>query len=339
MHRVAYLDGWRGLAILLVLADHFTHISGFKFGGFGVELFFVLSGRLMAELLVVQATPWRTFLWRRFSRIYPALLVLCTAMLIFSHSSLYPAYAPKVSAGEYGAALLFAMNYAAPFRDHVIILDHTWSLCVEEHSYLLLVLVVFAVSRFRRSEPHGGESREEVAKHVAFAAASISAAMILSGIVQAQFFDPDTTDLYWRTDVRAGSVLISFALYLALRPLQRRQQSKDLPAWLPSAAFLVALCLQSELCPAWITYSMGTLALAVCVNTIDFASQPVRSALSARWITSVGMISYSLYLWQQPFFKFSNALSTPVGLAGSFAMAATSYFLIEKPSRSFLNRL
>lgn len=339
MQRVAYLDGWRGLAILFVLVDHFARIPGFKLGSFGVELFFVLSGRLMAELLVVQDTPWRTFLWRRFSRIYPALLVLCTAMLIFSHSSLYPAYAPKVSAGEYGAALLFAMNYAARFRDHVIILDHTWSLCVEEHSYLLLVLLVLAVSRFRRGEPHGGESRAQVARQVGLAAGLIGVAMILSGIVQAQFFDPNATGLYWRTDVRAGSVLMSFALYLALRPLQMRQQGAGLPSWLPTATFLIALSLQSELFPVWITFSLGTLALAVCVNTIDFASEPVRSALSARWITSVGMISYSLYLWQQPFFKFSDVLSAPVSLAGSFAVAAISYVLIEKPSRAFLNRL
>ncbi len=336
MHRVAYLDGWRGLAILLVLIDHFTPVSGFRLGSFGVELFFVLSGRLMAELLVVRNTPWQTFLWRRLSRIYPALLVFCTSMLVVSHSSLYPAFAPGISGAEYGAALLFAMNYAFAFIPTAVTLDHTWSLSVEEHSYLLLVLIVFAVSRVAQGL-HA--DRESAARAVAFAAALISAAMILSGIVQAQFFDPETTNLYWHTDVRAGSVLISFALYLLLRPIENRPEGTQLPQWIPTAAFLTALTLKSEMFPVWLGYSVGTLALSIAVNTIDFASQPVRSALSARPITSLGMVSYSLYLWQQPFFKFSDFIWAPAALAGSLAMASVSYLLIEKPSRAFLNRL
>ncbi len=339
MQRLAYLDGWRGLAIVFVLIDHFTPVSGFRLGSFGVELFFVLSGRLMAELLVVRGTPWRTFLWRRFSRIYPALLVFCTTMLILSHSSLYPAFAPGVSWAEYGASLLFAMNYAAASMGNTLVLDHTWSLGVEEHSYLLLVLIVFAVSRIAQSEDYERKDRERVARDVAFTAALISAAMILSGIIQSQFFDPNATNLYWHTDVRAGSVLISFALYLALRPPVKRTRGAELPPWLPTAAFLTALTLKSEIFPVWLGYSLGTLALAVAVNTIDCASEPVRSALSSRPIAGVGMISYSLYLWQQPFFKFSNFIWPPVALAASVVMASISYLLIEKPSRAFLNRL
>jgi peptidoglycan/LPS O-acetylase OafA/YrhL len=51
--RLSYLDGWRGLAIICVLAGHFLFIKSFNLGPFGVELFFVLSGRLMADILFV----------------------------------------------------------------------------------------------------------------------------------------------------------------------------------------------------------------------------------------------------------------------------------------------
>jgi peptidoglycan/LPS O-acetylase OafA/YrhL len=73
--RLSALDGWRGLAILGVLFDHFVTKSGINLGRFGVELFFVLSGRLMAEILFVQKMPLNVFFLRRFSRVYPALFV------------------------------------------------------------------------------------------------------------------------------------------------------------------------------------------------------------------------------------------------------------------------
>ncbi|MBB6484382.1 acyltransferase family protein [Rhizobium lusitanum] len=61
------LDGWRGLAILIVLTGHFggdTVLPGLASAG--VDLFFVLSGRLMAEILFVRKIPLRLFFFRRF---------------------------------------------------------------------------------------------------------------------------------------------------------------------------------------------------------------------------------------------------------------------------------
>ena len=52
--RITYLDGWRGLAIIMVLLGHFFSIRLFSLAPFGVEFFFVLSGRLMAEILFVE---------------------------------------------------------------------------------------------------------------------------------------------------------------------------------------------------------------------------------------------------------------------------------------------
>ena len=51
---IGYLDGWRGMAILLVLIGHFYPIKAMNLGTLGVDLFFVLSGRLMADILFVQ---------------------------------------------------------------------------------------------------------------------------------------------------------------------------------------------------------------------------------------------------------------------------------------------
>ena len=50
LQRIHYLDGWRGVAILLVLVSHFTLINGVNFGRMGVDVFFVLSGRTSIAL-------------------------------------------------------------------------------------------------------------------------------------------------------------------------------------------------------------------------------------------------------------------------------------------------
>lgn len=351
MQRVAYLDGWRGLAILFVLVDHFGDIERFNFGAFGVELFFVLSGRLMAELLVVQAMPWRTFLWRRFSRIYPALLAFCVLMLIVSNlPSLYPGYAPAVSLREFLAAILLVMNYAAPFHPDILTIDHLWSVCVEEHSYLLLVVIALVAKRWGKGHADSASASSEpersmegkpagAARYIQLIAVCVAVAMMISGTVQALLTHENEHELFWRTDVRAASVLLPFAVYLSIRPLDRLRRGTPFPPWLPTATFLLALIFSDQLFPGWIRYSLGTMALAVSVNTIDFAAPSLLRVLRSRLLTTFGLLSYSLYLWQQPFYKFSNVIGSGPALAGTAIAAMASYALIEKPCRSALNRL
>jgi peptidoglycan/LPS O-acetylase OafA/YrhL len=73
--RIAYLDGWRGAAIALVILGHFF-FPNTGVASTGVEVFFVLSGRLMAEILFIESYPLKRFFlkrslagsWRRLSR-------------------------------------------------------------------------------------------------------------------------------------------------------------------------------------------------------------------------------------------------------------------------------
>jgi|GEM_PF-3598329 peptidoglycan/LPS O-acetylase OafA/YrhL len=106
MGRIAYLDGWRGCAVLAVLIAHFGSTKGINLGRFGVELFFALSGRLMAEILFVRATPLSSFFPRRISRVYPALFVLASALLLTSGANADPTFS------QYLSAITFTANYA-----------------------------------------------------------------------------------------------------------------------------------------------------------------------------------------------------------------------------------
>ncbi|MES0128269.1 acyltransferase [Mesorhizobium sp. M0029] len=139
--RLAYLDGWRGLSIALVLIGHFFPVPGINLGVLGVEFFFVLSGRLMGEILFIERFPLKKFFKRRFSRIYPALLVFVTSAMI-GLSSTFIAFKWKAAL----TALTFTYNYAGILITRAGALDHIWSLCVEEHAYIILALISVAVT-------------------------------------------------------------------------------------------------------------------------------------------------------------------------------------------------
>lgn len=316
MHdRLLYLDGWRGVAILAVLVGHFTRFS--SAGGTGVEIFFVLSGRLMAQILFVDRYPLPIFFQRRLSRVVPALAVLVVAMLSLSavSSRLFdgPSYATITDALT---ALTFTSNYASALFGTRSILEHTWSLAVEEHSYILLALVAVLVSR-----------RSSSAARLLLPVALLCMA---NGLWLAFHFHGRELDheVYWRTDVRAASVFLSAAIYLLVR-------GRTMPTYLGPLAFGVGLILTPA--PAEIKYTLGTLCFALAVNALEAAPPMILKALSWKPLVGVGLISYSLYLWQQPFYAFKAQLHTPVALVLALVAAAGSYFIVERPARRYLN--
>jgi peptidoglycan/LPS O-acetylase OafA/YrhL len=322
---IGYLDGWRGLAILAVLVGHFLPAKSINFGPVGVELFFVLSGRLMAEMLIVRQTPLGTFFWRRFSRIYPALLLFCSAMLVASIFSKVIGIRLPSSVGfsEYFAAIFFAMNYAASIFGMQGVLDHVWSLSVEEHSYAILAAVSFFSARNR--------------KRSATIAAVLAVVMMFFGVLQALLTNQSEHQLYWRTDVRAASVFISFAFYILFDPL--RKPGRKWSYLIAPLCLSAAIATNFDLFPIWLKYSVGTTLFAISINTVDWASAWVKRCLSGGGLVFIGALSYSLYLWQQPFYRLVSFVGWAPALLATFVVALGSYFIIEKPCRKTLNEL
>lgn len=135
-----YLDGWRGLAICFLLIGHFFPVPGINLGSAGVNLFFVLSGFLMARLLFLDEVPIPTFYRRRAARIFPAVLCFLAVVVVA-----FLAFGKPISWPEVAAAAAFVNNYfPGPPGASVMPFGHIWSLRVEEHSYILLSLVALA---------------------------------------------------------------------------------------------------------------------------------------------------------------------------------------------------
>ncbi|CDX12398.1 Acyltransferase 3 [Mesorhizobium sp. ORS 3324] len=316
--RLAYLDGWRGLSIALVLIGHFFPVPGINLGVLGVEFFFVLSGRLMAEILFIEHFPLKKFFKRRFSRIYPALLVfVIAAMAGLAGTSI--AFKWKAAL----TALTFTYNYAGILINRAGALDHIWSLCVEEHSYILLALISVVVS-----------GRANVVRLLV----GLSLLAMANGAVSYWVFGMDYETSYWRTDVHVASILVSAAICLLKADGRLPAFLKNRHVALAAAAGAVLLFLDPM--PTPVHYLLGVPMLALAVNALDFSGGYLTGLLSSRPMVMLGLWSYSLYLWQQPFYKFVyDRDSAPIPmLAAVFACALASYYIVEKPARGWLNR-
>src|SRR5262249_26897181 len=191
------------------LLGHFTPLPGIDFGRVGVELFFVLSGRLMAEILFVRNFALPAFFRRRISRIWPALVFFVLAIGI--ESAIFDP--GQVRGFDILTALTFTINYVSAFGHRVYVFDHIWSLCIEEHAYVFLALVAFAARRWRWN-----------AGLICLVAAACS---MLSGAFQSFVLHGQYHQVYWRTDARVASILLSSAFYLLIH------ENKDLYSRIP----------------------------------------------------------------------------------------------------------
>jgi peptidoglycan/LPS O-acetylase OafA/YrhL len=138
--RIPQLDLLRGVAILMVMANHLPY-AAIKWGWIGVDLFFVLSGFLISGLLYNDIkTQGRIrlgrFYFRRGMKIYPSFWAMIGFVVLVS---------PAIrNGGPVANELLFLQSYAPR------IFGHTWSLAVEEHFYILIPLFL-ALLAYRKS--------------------------------------------------------------------------------------------------------------------------------------------------------------------------------------------
>lgn len=172
-NRIASLDGIRGIAVLAVFAFHYINnqvldnswfierfgIAGkvlqriTYFGWSGVDLFFILSGFLIGNILLTNkhsGSLFKTFYIRRFLRIIPVYYLLLIVFVILTFTSLYDTDAYIFSNPlPVGAYFLLIQNFYMAVYNHFgpQALTPTWSLCVEEQFYLIIPLLILVTNR------------------------------------------------------------------------------------------------------------------------------------------------------------------------------------------------
>jgi peptidoglycan/LPS O-acetylase OafA/YrhL len=358
--RISALDGLRAVALLIIMGYHFG--VGWLGGGFfSLDIFYVLSGYLITGLLVSEyrkrgRIKLSAFWLRRARRLLPALiivLVAVTLMVRFAEpAGLYPDFRMSALSALFYFSnwwqIAAASNYfvaSAPLSP----LTHTWSLAVEEQFYLVWPLVVLAVMHFSRTFARGIR---------VLLVLSVTGALA-SALEMAVLYRPggNTTRLYFGTDTHAQSILIGAAIASAMTIIEMRRGNEGMAPVARSAVArwsLVVLGFAGFAATLTLTYTLsGTSsfdyrggffvsalsAAAIIIGAVSVPRGPIARVLSLPPLIWLGTISYGAYLWHYPIYVYLDPARTGlVGLpllavrfAGTFALAAASYYLVERP--------
>jgi peptidoglycan/LPS O-acetylase OafA/YrhL len=318
---IPYLDGWRGLAILSLLIGHFFPVPGINFGAIGVALFFVLSGLLMSKILFVDKVPLTIFYRRRIARILPSVAVFLAVVALA-----YLATGREISAYELLSAATFTNNYFVTSGRWTMPVGHIWSLSVEEHAYILLSLVAL----WCRARKTSGQAALGTIAAAAAATAAVYWFAFGSGRVPG---------LWLHTEVAGFGIMASAFLLLAFRARRPALPPHALPLLVPLLVVFGACAYWWRVAPP-ATLVIGCGAFALALNLLDRSPGLFRTALEWRPLRRLGIWSYSLYLWQQPFYMLMHreGLPAPLALACALAVGIVAFYLLENPARLWLNR-
>jgi peptidoglycan/LPS O-acetylase OafA/YrhL len=330
---VPTLDGWRAVAVAMVMLAHFVDPLR-DIGVAGVLIFFGISGiiitsRLLEEQSVRGKIGLKGFYIRRAFRILPPLMLLLIVLAIARLSGLI--CLPWV---DWLKSLLFVRNYG-DFGTCWYTM-HIWSLSVEEHFYLLWpAILVFA----------GRKHAIKIAVLGAIAIAMWRTARVHWSLV------PWLGDFRWNTDTQLDVLLAGAATAMLLADDNIRVSAHRL---LRPAITGVTVILFALLCASGATIFSGRVdsgvrlidPVLICLFLAGSILRPwqllgrVLEWPPIRW---VGRLSYSLYLWQQVFSGQSESIrylqQFPINLAATFAAAVVSYYLLERPMMSMGHRL
>lgn len=314
LKHIPYLDGWRGVAILLVLFGHFFDLPASRLG---VEVFFVLSGMLMSRVLFDAKLSLVTFYRRRCARILPAYFLFLATMFVVAALAL-----PPIAAGQFFYNAVFLASYMpTDIVRGLLPLTHLWSLNVEEHSYIFLSLIALV-------------SRTPRIVRTALTAAAL--ACVGNYVVYAQM--PGGSDVsIFRTECAAFPLLASAALHLWLKNLSR---ASALVLLIGACVGVVACVVVSRKIGGLMAmdYVAKPLCVALVLNTLSAAPALAHRALSMPWLRWFGVCSYSLYLWHPPVQELAMAMNLPrwIALAAAVALGAASFYLFEDPLRKYI---
>jgi peptidoglycan/LPS O-acetylase OafA/YrhL len=343
------LDGLRALAVAGVVLYH-AGVSWMPGGFLGVDVFFVLSGYLITSLLLAERrregrVGFKAFWLRRARRLLPAVLLVIFVCLIAASTIARDDLAR--TRGDALASLVYLTNWHLIAASHSYfnafgrpsLLQHLWSLAVEEQFYLFWPLVLLGSLKLVGR-------RWTVVLTVGLALASTA---LMWGLYNP---DQDPSRVYYGTDTRASTLLVGALLAFAWPLGGFRDEISGRAARVLDGVGCMALLgvlaffVRVQDYDPWL-YRGGFLLVALCtavlIAVVVHPASLLGRVLGTRMLRWIGVRSYGIYLWHWPVMMLTRP-GIDVPWRGTFvilaqivltvALAALSYRYVEMPVRS-----
>lgn len=343
------LDGLRALSVIAVIAYHLP-LKWVQGGFLGVGIFFVLSGYLITDHIILEWTTHRrvsivNFWIRRIRRLVPAMV--CMLMFVaFWLMSVDPSRLQSLK-GDILSSLIYVNNWYLIFHEVSYFesfgppspIGHLWSLSIEEQFYVILPLAMIIGIKL-------APRRGKLMLWILVCAA-------LSALAMAAIYEPgtDPSRVYYGTDTRAFALLIGAALAviwpswkLSYRVSPSARALLDLSGGLAIFVLIVLIGRTNEyddlLYPAGFLL-MSLLSAAIIAVLVHPASR-LGNMMGCEPLVWIGKRSYSLYIWHYPVIILSSptvntqepgGVSILLQLTATLLLAALSYKYVEEPIR------
>lgn len=289
------IDGLRAIAVLVVVIFHLdpTYLPG---GFVGVDIFFVISGYLITNIIHIQMLAgqftFKEFYERRIKRILPifyfvVFFSLSVGYFILSPSELLSLSNSAIAANSFLANFRFMLTGNYFQEENMRPLLHLWSLAVEEQFYFLWPSLLLLLIKMKKSW-----------------IPAILVFLIILSFVGAEVASRDlrwATMSYYMLPTRAGELLLGAILVFMSTP--NKKLVAEISSFLGIALIIYSIMLvdSQSVFPglfSFIPCSGCALVIAAGPNTF------VAKCLSFAPLAFFGLISYSLYLWHWPFIVF-----------------------------------
>ena len=346
------IDGLRAIAIIAVVFYH-AGFAGFPGGFVGVDVFFVISGYLITTQLFNEAhatgsVNLRAFYARRVRRLMPAALVVLATTLLLGAIFMPPGSDMQRSLARsaltvayFGSNFFFFNNTEGYFDDPTFSMPllHTWSLAIEEQYYLIWPLLMLLLFNVSKSVPAERNMRQRVLW--------VLGAMLAGSLLLCIGMTPDHPNFsFYLLPTRVWEFALGGMIGIAgSNGYAQLKKSGELLAGAGIALILYSVATLSHNTPfpgrAAILPVAGAAMLIVGMTANPLGW--VRSALSARPVVAIGILSYSWYLWHWPLLSIyrivnlgdQHILGNAVAVILALALAWLTFVLIERPIRMY----
>lgn len=344
---VSAIDGLRAIAVLAVIVFHADFFDLLPGGFTGVDLFFVISGYVISQSLAERrhlkfGEYLRDFYRRRCLRILPALLVMLLTSFVLS-ALFMPQFWLSDQINHTGFAafvgisnLVLARQGNAYFSPGTELnpYTHTWSLGVEEQFYVVFPVLFFLWLRYRNK--------------TAAVWILLPALAIASLIICAIQTSADTHSAFYLLPGRFWELAAGAMLYQGIEARRGSLRSSGVAnalllcgLGLLTSGFLFATPLYFPFPMAIFTVLGAALTIAGLALPAPEYTPRVPRLLQASWLTYIGRLSFSLYLWHWPVLVFLRWTTGTEFLVVQlfyplvvWVLAAVSYHWIELPVRT-----